>query len=117
MTRAKAALNLVLIVLLGSQWLVPSHIVVTARPAADPAHAAHTKDQPAPAQPQHSCSCCAQDGTPSAFHEDLCYVGCPALPSASADFSFYTPRLFLTFIEPHEKQILFLAPPFHPPTV
>lgn len=111
MTKLKVALSLVLILLLGSQWLVPRHIAM-ARPAA--AHAAHTHDQPAPAQPQYSC--CEQDGTPS-FHEDLCCVGCPALPSPIADFSSYTPYLFLTFVEPHEKNTLFLAPPLRPPTV
>ncbi len=116
MEKLKVALGLVLILLLGSQWFVLSHHIVggIAHPAVDPAHAAHTKERPAPAQPQHSC--CEQEGTPS-FHEDLCCVGCPALPGLIADFSSYIPYLFLTFVEPHEKNTLFLAPPLRPPTI
>ncbi|MCS6936308.1 MAG: hypothetical protein NZV61_01965 [Candidatus Bipolaricaulota bacterium] len=117
MTRAKVALSLVLIMLLGSQWLAPSHSVATARPAADSAHTAHATHAPnhsAPAQPHHHC--CEQESTPSS-HGDLCCVSCPALPSISADVGSYTPYLFLTVVEPHKQSFVFLPPLWHPPTL
>ncbi len=107
-------LNLVLILLLSSQWLVPSQSGPARLTTAPLPHAAHSHDAATPTESQHSC--CEQDGTPS-FHEDLCCVGCPALPGLIADFSSYTPYLFLTFVEPHEKNTLFPAPPLRPPTV
>lgn len=115
MTKAKVALSLVLVLLLISQWLVPSHrVTVTAHPVADATHAAHTKDHTVPAQPQHSC--CEQDGASSA-HGDLCCVGCPALPSVNADFFPYSPYLLLALLKPQEQSFVSLTSLWHPPTL
>lgn len=117
MNKKRAVLSLIVIVLMGSQWLMPSHFwMIGARPA--PAHAGHsTHDYSSSTVMPLQRPCCEQnDGAPN-FHGDLCCGTVPALPSAISDLSSYTPYLSLTAVEPHEKIFVFLPPLWHPPTL
>ncbi len=112
MSSKQAVLSVMLIVLLGSQWLVPLGM---ARPIpAHPGHSAHGYPSSSTVTPlQHPCC----DDSALGFHEDLCCGACPALPGAIADFGSYTPYLSLTVAEPQEKGLIFLALLWHPPTL
>ena len=112
-------LSLILIVLLGSQWLVPAHVLWEAMGMARPlpehfGHSAHghSSSSTVTPLPHHCCD----DGTPGA-HESLCCGACPALPGAIADPGFSTPSLSLIIVEPQEKGFIFLALLWHPPTL
>lgn len=117
MNSKRAVLSLILIALVSSQWLVPSHPIIIARPVWGHAghsthgHSAFTELAPL----QHPC-CAQNDGAPS-FHGDLCCGTVPALPSAIADLGSYTPYLSLIVVEPQGKRFISLAPPVHPPTL
>lgn len=117
MKRKKAVLGLILIALVSSQWLVPSHLwtVGMARPArAHAEHFTHGLSSSTVTPLPHSC---CDEGARSA-HEELCCCGaCPALPSAIADFGSYIPYLFFRVVEPQEQSFISLASPWHPPTL
>jgi len=119
MSRKRAVLSVMLIVLLGSQWLVPGHVLWEAMSLAHPlpkhfGHSAHGHSSSVTPL-QHPC-CEQDDGAPS-FHGDLCCGACPALPSAIADLDSYTPDLSLTTAEPQGKGLIFLTLLWHPPTL
>jgi len=115
-------LSLMLIVLLGSQWLVPPHILWKTTGMAQPlperlGHSAHGhSSSSSTVTPLHHPCCEQDDGAPS-FHGDLCCGACPALPSAIADLGSYTLYLSLTVVEPQEKGLIFLVLLWHPPTL
>jgi hypothetical protein len=114
MKRSEAVLSVLLIVLLGSQWLLPSHLEVAGMVRPVPAHSEHSHSSSSTVTPlQHHC--CEQDGGAPSLHGHLCCGACPGLPSAIADFASYTPYLPLTLIEPQEKGFSFLASLWHPP--
>lgn len=118
MKRKKAVLGLILIALVSSQWLVPSHLwtVGMARPAtAHAEHFTHGLSSSTVTPLQHPC--CEQNNSTSSFHGDFCCGIAPALPNAIADFGSYTPYLFFKVIEPQEKSFVFLTPLWHPPTL
>ncbi len=118
MKRKKAVLGLILIALVSSQWLVPSHLwtVGMARPArAHAEHFTHGLSSSTVTPLPHSC-CEQNDGTMSS-HGGLCCGACPALPSAITDFGSYIPCLFFKVIEPQEQSFISLASPWHPPTL
>mgnify|MGYP001773385041 CR=1 FL=1 len=119
MNKKRAVLSLVLIVLLGSQWLVPSHIIIvgTARPLPLPTgHSAHGYPWSTSVAPLHH-PCCEQNDGASGFHEGFCCGTTPALPSAVADLGSYTPYLSLTPVAQLHKSRLFLKLLWHPPTL
>lgn len=114
----KVVLSLILIALVSSQWLAPSHLwtVGMARPAtAHAEHFTHGLSSSTVTPLQHPC-CEQTDGT-SNFHGDFCCGIAPALLSAIADFGSYTPYLSLAIVEPQENGFVFLAPLWHPPTL
>ncbi len=119
MSRKRAVLSLMLIMLLGSQWLVPAHVLWEAMGMARPlpehfGHSAHGHSSSSIVTPlQHPCC----DDSALGFHENLCCGACPALPSALADFGSYTLYLSLTVVEPQEKGPISLALLWHPPTL
>lgn len=116
MRRSEAVLSLMLIVLLGSQWLLPPHLWMVGMGRPVPAHTEHSHSSSSTVTPlQHHC-CEQDDGIPS-LHGHLCCGACPGLPSAIADFVSYTPYLSFVVVEPQEKRSVFLALPWRPPTV
>lgn len=112
MNKSKAMLSMILIVVVGIQWLLPLHALVgVARPAL--AHTEHRMH--GHSLLQHPC--CEHGGSTLGFHGSLCCGACPTLPGAIADFCSYTPCLSFIAVEPQEKSFVFLASLWHPPTL
>lgn len=108
--------SLVLIVLLGSQWLTPFHLGMGEM--ARSAHTEHsTHGQSSSMSMSFPHSCCKQNDVGLSFHGDLCCGACPALPGTIADFCSYTPSLFFIACEPQNQDSVFLVSLWHPPTL
>jgi hypothetical protein len=113
MSRKRAVLGVIIAVLV-SQGLVPGHLLAPPSPASHMA-GAHGDAPPTTAPGQSPC--CEQASGALSFHEGVCCGTSPALPNAQPDLSSYTPSLSLTFDERRTGSPLFLAHPWHPPTL
>ncbi|MCS7197910.1 MAG: hypothetical protein NZ930_04430 [Candidatus Bipolaricaulota bacterium] len=114
MRTSKVILLCVIMIALGSHWLLLPHWFLNV--SVHPEHNAH--DHPASdtiALLQHHC--CEQAGDALSAHRSLCCGACPALPGAIADFCFDIPYRGFIAIEPLAKDLLVPESLWHPPTL